>query len=294
MSYLADSLLVLVDCSAIDGQMREDLFMNSRDRLRDTPLARRLESELESLLKNEASLKALRNRRRSEELSEKLADSKPLTTVLQDLLKNSPSLAKLFLQGLKLTSPFPPANTAGTGSGTEFHGKTYPTYFRFKGLSDREPLIRDAHLESRTRIALETDADDDYFMRELDAGASRLILIDGEDESEIDNWSIQGPRSGSSSLTLFELPSEADVGDQIDFRLEITDPSRIDAFANTFSLRIKAATATPPGGGGRTQPASNSGTGSGGGASMLQLPNIREISEDEWEAKKLMNLLLFE
>ena len=50
MSYLADSLLVLVDCSTIDGQMREDLFMNSRDRLRGTPLARALERELELLL----------------------------------------------------------------------------------------------------------------------------------------------------------------------------------------------------------------------------------------------------
>jgi hypothetical protein len=285
MSYLASSLLVLVDCSAIDGQMREDLFMNSRDRLRDTPLARRLEKELESLIKNEPSLKALRNRRRSEELSEKLADSKPLTAVLQDILKNQPTLAKLLLQGVKLTSPFPPANTAGGGnSGGEFHGKTYPTYFRFKGLKDGEALIRDARLESRTRITLETDADDEYFMRELDPGASRLVLVDGEEETEIDNWSIQGPRSGSSSLTLFDLPSDAKVGTEIDYRLEITDPSRVDAFLNRFTLQIKPA-APSNGGGGGAGSSNNSEAGTGGGASMLQLPNIREVTQDEWETR---------
>jgi hypothetical protein len=284
MSYLASSLLVLVDCSAIENQMREDLFMNSRDRLRDTPLARRMEKELESLIKNEASLKALRNRRRAEELSEKLADSKPLTSVLQDILKNQPTLAKLFLQGMKLTSPFPPANTAGNGSGGEFHGKTYPTYFRFKGLRDGEPLVRDAHIGSRTRIALETDADDEYFMRDLDPGASRLLLVDGDEETEIDNWSIQSPRSGSSSLTLFNLPPDTGIGAEIEYRLEITDPSRVDAFVNNFTLRIKPASQSTGGGGGGTR-SNNSGSGDGGGASMLQLPNIREVTQDEWEAR---------
>ena len=209
MSYLANSLLVLVDCSAITGTMREDLFMNSRDRLRDTPLARRLESELESLIRKDDSLKALRNKRRAEELSEKLADSKPLTNVLQDLLRNSPTLAKLFLQGLKLTSPFPPANTGGESMGGEFHGKTYPTYFRFRGMKDGEALVRDAHLGSRSRVALETDAADDYFMRDLDPGASRLLLVNGEHEIEIENWTVQGPRSRSRQP---HPPGSTDLG----------------------------------------------------------------------------------
>ena len=42
MSYLADSLLVMVDCTDILGEMREDLFMNSRDRLRDNAFSLRL------------------------------------------------------------------------------------------------------------------------------------------------------------------------------------------------------------------------------------------------------------
>jgi hypothetical protein len=33
LNYIADSILVTVDCSAISGRAREDLFMNSRDRL---------------------------------------------------------------------------------------------------------------------------------------------------------------------------------------------------------------------------------------------------------------------
>ena len=290
MSYLADSLLVLVDCSGIDGQMREDLFMNSRDRLRDTPLARRLEKELESLLKTEPSLRALRNRRRSEELSEKLSDSKPLTNVLQDILKNLPTLAKLFLHGVKLTSPFPPANAPGDGVGGEFHGKTYPTYFRFKGLKDSDTLKRVAHLGSRTRIALETDAEDDYFMRDLDAAASRLLLIEGEKVTEIENWTLQGPRSGSASFTIVELPDGVAVGDQITYRLEITDPSRVDAFVNEVTLDVRPPSESNGGGGAAKTPTTNAGSETQGGASMLQLPNIREIVEAEWEEKEFTEL----
>jgi len=47
--YLSDSLLVVVDCSDFDGRAREDLFMNSRDRLRSGELRSRIEEELNGI-----------------------------------------------------------------------------------------------------------------------------------------------------------------------------------------------------------------------------------------------------
>ena len=44
-AYIGQDLLVVVDCSEIDGRQREDLFMNSRDRLREGDVARQLERE---------------------------------------------------------------------------------------------------------------------------------------------------------------------------------------------------------------------------------------------------------
>lgn len=281
MSYLSDALLVLVDCTAIDGPMRENLFMNSRDRLRDTPLATRLERELEDWLKEDGALRELRNRRRAEELSEKLSDSKPLTNVLQDILKSSPTLAKLFLQGVKLSSPFPPSSGAGDGSAGEFHGKTYPTYFRFKGHKTGDTLVREAHLDARCRVALETDAEDEYFMRELDPGASRLLQVVGQTEIEVQDWSIRGPRSGIAQLTLNQLPDDSQAGDELRYLLEVTDPSRIDAFSNEFVLKVKPPSNYGGGGGGKSAN-KNAGTGTSGGSSTLQLPNIKEVHEDEW------------
>ena len=44
MNYLADSILVILDCSEIDGRERENLFMNSRDRLSACPLKTEIEN----------------------------------------------------------------------------------------------------------------------------------------------------------------------------------------------------------------------------------------------------------
>src|SRR2546427_8884949 len=106
LSYLADSVLLIVDCTAISGRGRELLFMNSRDRLRGGELCREVEQELEDLLKNQPGLRALRERRRREEIESRIQDSKPLEQILEALLKQSPTLANLFLFGKHASNPF--------------------------------------------------------------------------------------------------------------------------------------------------------------------------------------------
>lgn len=127
MHYLADSLLVIVDCTEFDGRSREDLFMNSRDRLRSGVIRAKIESQLSELLKNHQGLKALRERRRNEELENKIAESKPLEDVLKSILKKSPTLSKLFISGVRLPNPF---KVIKAESQKLFQGVKFPTYFK--------------------------------------------------------------------------------------------------------------------------------------------------------------------
>ncbi len=106
LSYLADSILVMVDCSRFTGRAREVLFMNSRDRLRNGDLKAEIESALQEMLKHHQGLRDLKERRRREQTEAKLADSKPLEDILESLLKKSPTLANLFLKGLRASNPF--------------------------------------------------------------------------------------------------------------------------------------------------------------------------------------------
>ncbi|MDP3051333.1 MAG: hypothetical protein Q8N20_08345, partial [Eubacteriales bacterium] len=99
LPLLKDSLLVILDCTSFSNRAREDLFMNSRDRLSGGNLRVELEHALEDLLKNHQGLRDLKEKRRKEELESKLSDNKPLEGILEKILKNSPSLATLLLQG---------------------------------------------------------------------------------------------------------------------------------------------------------------------------------------------------
>jgi len=106
LSYLADSILVIVDCSQFTNTAREDLFMNSRDRLSGGELRLEIEHALEDLLKHHEGLRALKERRRREEIESKLEDSKPLEDILKSLLERYPSLSALFPLGNSASNPF--------------------------------------------------------------------------------------------------------------------------------------------------------------------------------------------
>lgn len=283
MSYLADSLLVMADCTDVLGEMREDLFMNSRDRLRDNALSQRLEREVGRLIKDDPTLRALRNSRREEDLAEKLTDSQPLADVLQGILKHSPMLAKLFLTGQKIPSPFPPSAGGGEGGAGDFEGKTYPTFLRFKGLKTGSDLSRNVHAESRVRVAFETDAVDDYFDRELDKGTAELLRV-MEDGSTVpaNNWVLRGPKTGSLSLSL-SLPDDVAVNEVLKLRLVVTDASRVEPFENLMLLHVRAGAAPTRSGGNGKAKVANTGTGSDGTSNALALPDIKPVHETEWE-----------
>ena len=94
LQRLKDSLLVLVDCSELSTKSREDLFMTSRDRLSDHAIRRVIEEELMDWLKNEPSLKRLRQERRERDVEEKLKEERPLEEVLGKVMRASPTLKK--------------------------------------------------------------------------------------------------------------------------------------------------------------------------------------------------------
>src|SRR5205807_804543 len=150
------------DCSEIDGQTSEDLFMNSRDRLRVNAVSRQLEDKLTSFLRNEPTPREIQNRRSDQATQEEKRDDEPLSQVLERLMKDNPTLNQLFLQGLTISTPFPPRGGRNGASG-QFVGRRFPTYFRFKGLATGRELTRAAHIGQRVRVAFETDAEDDYF-----------------------------------------------------------------------------------------------------------------------------------
>lgn len=285
LSYLADSLLVTVDCSNMAVDSREDLFMNSRDRLQEGDLKHEIAEELEELLRGHTGLRQLKDRRRQEEIAEKLSDSKPLEQLLQDILRKSPALSALFLAGTKLPNPFKLKNVT-TGEPEKYSGKPFPTYFRFKGMRDAERLERDCHLNQRARIHFETDAANDYFSRDIDQGQF-ILTIQVDDKWEPVSSYTLNLNDGTATLNL-SLPDGVSVGSRLNYRASAIDPTMIEPFVNEFSLSIKPeAKQQPTGGGGSTRKSKSKNKGNETKSeTYLALPNITEVTEELWEKYK--------
>ncbi len=275
MAYLEQSLLVLADCSDFDPRSREDLFMNSRDRLRDTALKHQIEDELTRLLSEHPGLRLLRERRRQEELENRIGDSKPLADVLTEVIRHSPVLAKLLLEGRRISNPFDLTDVA---NGRTYDGRRFPTFFRLeKEFTTAKP--KHCPCDHRFRIALETDATNDYFDRDLEAGQATLLLSDGTvvQDFTLNLW------NGRANLTV-ALPDDAcqHVGDVVEYVLAVTDPSRITPFESSFAVKVDPSGAEHPGGEtGRKQPPGHEGTGNKD-KQKLQLPHVIDVRRPDW------------
>jgi hypothetical protein len=271
LNYLSESILVILDCSEIDGRERENLFMNSRDRLSTCPLKTEIENELEDILKKHPGLNSLKEKRRREEIDSKLSNQQPLTDVLQNILKKSPTLSKLFITGQKLNSPFELSNS---GSVELFDGKEFPTFFTLiKKHEKNNP--KQAHLESKFRVEFKTDVENEYFNRSKYPGTYRLYINNIVSENKnLNLWNGYG--------YLNVLIDEFNVGDILELKLEVNDINRPMPIIEIFYVKIiEALDKKETGdGGNRIKPSSDKPGNETNKPNKFSLPNIIEVSKD--------------
>jgi len=278
LQRLAKDLLVVVDCSALDANERDDLFMTSRDRVaEESALFTELERSLEDELRHHPGLRELRNRRAREDLDEQLGDDKPLEAVLKQVLRNSPALAKWFGKGERLSNPFMPERVQQQSEQPKLH--QHPTFFNFLGRSAGELLIRSAHLEQKCRIGFVTDAEDQYFTRKYDPGrfGFNCVLSNGT-KQPVETFNGPNLVSGRASVS-FDLPLAAKVGDQLTYETVVEDEVTQRTFPNVFTLRIVAAQATSSGPSKKVQPPGKPQGDQADGQAGLALPKVIHLDQ---------------
>jgi len=280
LNYIADSVLVSVDCSSISGRAREDLFKNSRDRLSHVDLRAKLEEQIEEMLRQHQGLRALKEKRRNEEVQSKLEDDKPLEDILKSLLEHSPTLSNLFLQGLRASNPFKTIKVKEQE--TEFQGKRHPTYFKFKDRDYGRELRRDCHINQRARIVFETDAANDYFSRPSDKGQFTLEQVFEHGKTSATDFVGPNLQNGIATLTV-RLPANCDVGDSLCFEATVTDPTVLAPFVNRFAVEVKPEIEPNGGNGTRRKPPAGDKGDSREVPAGISLPKIIPVTEPEWD-----------
>jgi hypothetical protein len=286
MGSIADSLLVLVDCSNISYRTKEDLFMNSRDRLGGGEFRKELEEKMEEIIHQHPGLRDLSEKRKNEEIANRLEESKPLEDVLKNILKSSPSLESLFLTGRRLSKPH--RNSGGEKDGAKdgdmnggdiFIGKEHPSYFRFKKRPNSDVLRRDCEVGRRCRIDFETDVRNDYFSRNTNRGRFVLEILENVLKQEELNWTLT-LHNGIAHVSI-DIPEEMKVGDEITVQFTVADDVIPDSFVNISILHINQHTEKV---GGARKP-NERGGGSNGeqeSAMGIELPQIFPVKEIEW------------
>ena len=280
LSYIKDSLFVLVDCTNMTPDVRSDLFMNSRDRMRDNPAAKELEAKIEKFLGEDSTLQAINKLRRDERVKRALEDQKPLEETLKKLVKENPLLANLLPFGAKIPTPLTGSGTGHTGSEV-FEGKQHPTFFRFKG--GKTEMGRGIPINQSARIAFETDAADDYFSR-ISANGTFSVRISDLIGNEIQaDMRIGNLHSGILNLVLDVPIQHCEVGDVLHYQFQIDDEILLSPFVNKLDLKVGGYEATNTQGGSGKATAPNLGKGLQGGTKAAGLPNIVPVGRVEWD-----------
>lgn len=285
LDYVANSLLVHVDCSDIDAQHQEELFMNSRDRLADSPFRRNLETRIEEYLGSNEKLKRFAESRREELLKDKTKDDKSFSDVMSKIIQKSPSLAKLLSKGNRIFDPtdlIPNSNIRGI-----FESKQFPTYFRFRKKREGTVLHRQCEQGRATRIVFDTDADNDYFFRAKDEGKSKLVCVlkESGERKDIADQDID-ITDGIATLKV-TLPDDIQAGETVSVCLEVSDITQTEPFINVAEIDViprqdnPRSPPSPP-----SPPTTTEGNAPGDGNkkfSNIDLPNARWLKEEEWE-----------
>lgn len=221
LDYIENDISIVLDCSEIEPLARENLFMASRDRLKEGREQENIKELLEDYLSNHEGLHQLAEDRRIESIKDAIGDNKSIRDVLDEIVEKSPIIADIFGKGSDLLT----TNFALSTVKNEFKGKPFPTYFTIQQ-SSRE---KRCPLNSYCYIKFETDARNDYFIRKRTPGimkTSHEQMVRG-----INLW------NGKATLTI--KPTESNVqGEKIRINIQVKDKTQTKPFTSSFNIII--------------------------------------------------------
>jgi hypothetical protein len=260
LPWVQKQLLINVDCSRLDQQLMNRLFMTSRDRQRDVQEKDFLESELAEFLRKHPGLREWNERRHRETIEEQFAEESESIELFEKLVAQNPALAEILGIGLKIRISRP-----GDQPTPKFDGQRFPTFLKLEDAYEDGEFVKKCPQNSYCRVVLLTDAENDYLDRAFEPG--KLII---RPEALVKSTSLYNGR-----LELQLAPDKTyDVGHRIEVKVMLTSPNSPEGyFSVRFWLEIDPATQpkkhppSPP------KPPK---------VSTLALPEIKEIKKDGW------------
>lgn len=254
LPLLKDHLLIHVDCTNMEYDFRSQLFMASRDRLKEGEEYRYLRDLLTQELKN-SKLETIHKIRKdsisvdsadTSDLIKSFTKNLPLNNDLLKLLNNTFDIEKEEEKKKKKTEK--QKKEQKTTEEEKFIPQRFPSFFKFKGSKNGTNAISIQKGKNKT-LVFETDVENHYFDRDDDQGELKISLVDvgnneteggnekgtPKDISEIFDISKTSPEDGKIKINL-QPTDKLDIGDEVQIKIDLTSPS--ENFEETILIEI--------------------------------------------------------
>lgn len=255
LNLLKSHLLIHVDCTEMSYNFRKELFMASRDRLKDSEETKLLRDFLAKRLGASSGRLAAIESKRKDTISVDSGDTKELLRSFTKTLPMNSDLLKLLDQTFKLEQKKEKPEKKDKKQKTQkedivpFNPKRFPTYFKLKAKNDEEKEIAQIPLGGEKIIRFESDVEDQYFDRVEDPSDLKIALLDFRNNEtsgglnpgpierieDVFNVNISSPSQGVIKVVL-NPKKETKVGDAIKVKASLGAPG--DDLEQIFWVKI--------------------------------------------------------
>jgi hypothetical protein len=221
LPWIQRQLLINVDCSRLDQQLINRMFMTCRDRQREVEEKDLLEAALAEFLRKHPGLREWNERRHREMVDEQFSEEDETIDLFEKLVAQNPALAEILGVGVKVKVPRP-----GNQPTPKFEGQRFPTFLKIEDADENKEFTKKCPQNSYCRVVLLTDAENDYLNRAFDPG--KLIIRPD---------SLEKSRSLYNGRLEIQLEPDKtyEVGHKIEMKVMLTSPNAPEGY---FSVRF--------------------------------------------------------
>lgn len=254
-NLLKDYLLIHVDCTKMKYEFRKELFMASRDRLKQGDEANQLREFLGKKLRK--SQLAEIDKRKKESIG---FDSEDTNELLKSFAKNMPKdsdLFKLLQNTLKLEEQKKEKEARKEEKREKpkvqkepFVPKRFPTFFKIHSKTNGQHPVIAVPLDGEKVIKFDTDVENQYFDRVEEPGDLEIALLNvkqnersggdkagkGTDISSLLNIVKSSPNDGTIRIS-FNPTKEMNVGDEAQVKVSLTGAG--ESFEEILWIKVK-------------------------------------------------------
>lgn len=192
MNILKDYLLIHVDCTNMNYEYRKELFMASRDRLKEGDETRELRRFLADKLGAASSRLSEVEKKRKASITVSGENTQELLKNFTQNLPMSDDLKRLLGDAFKLdekpkAKPQKPHihENSDKKEKEHFHPRRFPTYLKLKETDGKGQIVAKVPLGGEKVLKFETDVENNYFDRIDEPGAFKIALLNySSNESE--------------------------------------------------------------------------------------------------------------